>query len=221
MMSEDINTQPSTDTTSTTTDTNTNTTSLVGGYDDTWSWEDYKNDKMPKDYDTKDFDDNFITIAKDLKLSKEQAYALRQKVLDNDIEEYNTELSTKEANRVKELTDLQQEWGSTFNFRVQSINKLLDKVDGGDLNGPMHKYLQQTGLDSDPKFVKFMDSVVKSITGEDPITPSKNNGVQSVDSVKGDIAALIKNKAYWDSSDPEHETLVQRVQGLYAKLYSE
>ena len=125
MMSEDINTQPSTDTTSTTTDTNTNTTSLVGGYDDTWSWEDYKNDKMPKDYDTKDFDDNFITIAKDLKLSKEQAYALRQKVLDNDIEEYNTELSTKEANRVKELTDLQQEWGSTFNFRVQSINKTI------------------------------------------------------------------------------------------------
>lgn len=94
-MSEDINTQPSTDTTSTTTDTDTNTTSLVGGYDDTWSWEDYKNDKMPKDYDTKDFDDNFITIAKDLKLSKEHAYALRQKVLDNDIEEYNTELSIK------------------------------------------------------------------------------------------------------------------------------
>ena len=44
MMSEDINTQPSTDTTSTTTDTDTNTTSLVGGYDDTCSWEDYKND---------------------------------------------------------------------------------------------------------------------------------------------------------------------------------
>lgn len=220
-MSEDINTQPSTDTTSTTTDTDNSTTSLVGGYDDTWSWEDYTNDKMPKDYNTKDFDDSFITIAKDLKLSKEQAFALRQRVLDTDIEEYNAELSTKEANRVKELTDLKQEWRDTFNFRVQSINKLLDKIDGGDLNGPIHKYLQQSGLDSDPKFVKFMDSVVKSLTGEDPITPSKNNGVQSVDSVKGDIASLIKNKAYWDSNDPEHETLVQRVQGLYAKLYSE
>lgn len=223
-MSEDTTstvTSPSTTDTSTSTSTTDASTSIVGKYDDTWAWGDYTNANMPKDYSTKEFDENFITIAKELKLSKEQAYALRQKVLDSDIEEYNTELSTKESNRVKELTDLQQEWGNTFNFRVQSINKLLDKIDSGDINGPMHTYLQQSGLDNDPKFVKFMDSIVKSITGEDPITPSKNNGVQSVDSVKSDIAALIKSKAYWDNNDPEHEALVQRVQSLYAKLYSE
>ena len=98
---EDTNT--SVQQTTTDTPTTSNDTTLVGSpsYDDTWSWEAYTNEKMPKDYDTKDFDDSFISVAKELKLTKEQAYALRQKVLDEDIAEYNTDLSNKEAERAK------------------------------------------------------------------------------------------------------------------------
>lgn len=220
---EDTNTSVQQTTTDTSASTSTTDTTLVGSpaYDDTWSWEAYTNEKMPKDYDIKDFDDTFISVAKELKLTKEQAYALRQKVLDEDIAEYNTDLSNKEAERAKALTDLQTEWGNTFNFRVQSINKLLDKMDNGAANGPAHAYIQASGLDNDPKFVRFMDTVVKSFTGEDPITAPKNNNITSVDSIKGDIASLMKNKAYWDANDPEHDVLIQRVQGLYAKLYNE
>lgn len=185
-----------------------------------WEFDEYMNDAI-KDYDHKDFDEGFITLAKANNLSKEQASALRKALLDRAIEEEVSESKEAKDKQERELIELQNAWGGQFNFRVGQINKLLLQMDGGNQEGPVHKYLAESGLDSDTRFVKFMDNIVSLISKEDDTKISKKADVVSAESVQSEINRLMRDPAYFNAGDPAHESVVAQVTKLYERLYNE
>lgn len=185
-----------------------------------WEFDEYMNDAI-KDYDHKEFDEGFITLAKANNLSKEQATALRKALLDKAIEEEVSESKEARDKQERELIELQNAWGGQFSFRVGQINKLLLQMDGGNQEGPVHKYLAESGLDSDTRFVKFMDNIVSLISKEDDTKISKKADVVSAESVQSEINRLMRDPAYFNAGDPAHESVVAQVTKLYERLYSD
>lgn len=185
-----------------------------------WEFDEYMNDAI-KDYDHKEFDEGFITLAKANNLSKEQATALRKALLDKAIEEEVSESKEARDKQERELIELQNAWGGQFNFRVGQINKLLLQMDGGNQEGPVHKYLAESGLDSDTRFVKFMDNIVSLISKEDDTKISKKADVVSAESVQSEINRLMRDPAYFNAGDPAHESVVAQVTKLYERLYND
>lgn len=185
-----------------------------------WEFDEYMNDSI-KDYDHKDFDEGFITLAKANNLSKEQATALRKALLDRAIAEEVSESKEAKDKQERELIELQNAWGGQFNFRVGQINKLLLQMDGGNQEGPVHKYLAESGLDSDTRFVKFMDNIVSLISKEDDTKISKKADVVSAESVQSEINRLMRDPAYFNAGDPAHESVVAQVTKLYERLYTD
>lgn len=185
-----------------------------------WEFDEYMNDAI-KDYDHKDFDEGFITLAKANNLSKEQATALRKALLDKAIAEEVSESKEAKDKQERELIELQNAWGGQFNFRVGQINKLLLQMDGGNQEGPVHKYLAESGLDSDTRFVKFMDNIVSLISKEDDTKISKKADVVSAESVQSEINRLMRDPAYFNAGDPAHESVVAQVTKLYERLYTD
>ena len=180
----------------------------------------YSNSLMP-DYDTKSFDEEFLKTATEIGLTKEQANALRKKVFDGDINDTLDEEEETGKAYERDLNNLQMDWGNTYNFKINNINKLLDTMDGGNKEGPVHKYLQESGLDSDPKFVRFMDSIISNFTREDNTQVPKSQVVESTESIQGQINKLIQSDSYFNKRDPNHSATVNAVQALYSKLYSD
>ena len=185
-----------------------------------WEFDEYMNDAI-KDYDHKEFDEGFITLAKANNLSKEQATALRKALLDKAIAEEVSESKEAKDKQERELIELQNAWGGQFNFRVGQINKLLLQMDGGNQEGPVHKYLAESGLDSDTRFVKFMDNIVSLISKEDDTKISKKADVVSAESVQSEINRLMRGPAYFNAGDPAHESVVAQVTKLYERLYND
>lgn len=185
-----------------------------------WEFDEYMNDAI-KDYDHKEFDEGFITLAKANNLSKEQATALRKALLDKAIAEEVSESKEARDKQERELIELQNAWGGQFNFRVGQINKLLLQMDGGNQEGPVHKYLAESGLDSDTRFVKFMDNIVSLMSKEDDTKISKKADVVSAESVQSEINRLMRDPAYFNAGDPAHESVVAQVTKLYERLYAE
>lgn len=196
------------------------TENLTGKAPEAIVFDDYSNSLMP-DYDTKSFDEEFLKTATEIGLTKEQANALRKKVFDGDINDTLAEEEEKGKAYEKDLGNLQMDWGNTYNFKINNINKLLDTMDGGNKEGPIHKYLQESGLDSDPKFVRFMDSIISNFTREDNTQVPKAQVVESTESIQGQINKLIQSDSYFNKRDPNHNATVNAVQALYSKLYSD
>lgn len=197
-----------------------NTENLAGKAPEAIVFDTYSNSLMP-DYDTKSFDEEFLKTATEIGLTNEQANALRKKVFDGDINDTLAEEEEKGKSYEKELSNLQMDWGNTYNFKINNINKLLDTMDGGNKEGPIHKYLQESGLDSDPKFVRFMDSIISNFTREDNTQVPKAQVVESTESIQGQINKLIQSDSYFNKRDPNHNATVNAVQALYSKLYSD
>lgn len=198
----------------------TDTGNLTGTAPEAIVFDAYSNSLMP-DYDTKSFDEEFLNTAKEIGLTNEQANALRKKVFDGDINDTLAEEEEKGKAYERDLSNLQMDWGNTYNFKINNINKLLDTMDGGNKEGPIHKYLQESGLDSDPKFVRFMDSIISNFTREDNTQVPKAQVVESTESIQGQINKLIQSDSYFNKRDPNHNATVNAVQALYSKLYSD
>ena len=198
----------------------TDTGNLTGKAPEAIVFDAYSNSLMP-DYDTKSFDEEFLKTATEIGLTNEQANALRKKVFDGDINDTLADEKEKGKAYERDLTNLQMDWGNTYNFKINNINKLLDTMDGGNKEGPIHKYLQESGLDSDPKFVRFMDSIISNFTREDNTQVPKAQVVESTESIQGQINKLIQSDSYFNKRDPNHNATVNAVQALYSKLYSD
>ena len=181
-------------------------------------YDEYVNENMPKGYDTTEVDNGIMEFAKANNFTRAQLNALRKYVLDDDIATTIEEAKTKEENLTKAIMDLHQEWGNSFNFRVSNINKMIDKADN---NGELRKYLDESGLDNDPRFVRMMDKLVSAFTGEERTVVSKNADIVTPETIQGEINKLVSNKAYFDANDPNHQYIVNQVKSLYERLYGE
>lgn len=219
MSEENITQQQAPDTSTEATTEPTQQTSILSDSGN-WEFDEYMNDSI-KDYDHKEFDEGFITLAKANNLSKEQATALRKALLDKAIAEEVSESKEAKDKQERELIELQNAWGGQFNFRVGQINKLLLQMDGGNQEGPVHKYLTESGLDSDTRFVKFMDNIVSLMSKEDDTKISKKADVVSAESVQSEINRLMRDPAYFNAGDPAHDSVVAQVTKLYERLYNE
>jgi len=217
-MEDNTNTQTPSATTTPTQETTPTTTPAPA--DDNWTFDPYVNDSV-QNYDSKEFDDGFLVMAKENKLTKDQAMAMRKTFLDKIVAEELSETKALRDKQERDLIDLQNTWGGQYKFKVGQINKLLLQMDGGNQEGPVHKYIAESGLDSDTRFVKFMDSIVSLLGKEDDTQISKRASVTSAETVQSEINKLMRDPAYFDASDPAHDSVVKQVQSLYERLYND
>ena len=217
-MEDNTNTQTPSATTTPTQETTPTTTPAPA--DDNWTFDPYVNDSV-QNYDSKEFDDGFLVMAKENKLTKDQAMAMRKTFLDKIVAEELSETKALRDKQERDLIDLQNTWGGQYKFKVGQINKLLLQMDGGNQEGPVHKYIAESGLDSDTRFVKFMDSIVSLLGKEDDTQISKRAAVTSAETVQSEINKLMRDPAYFDASDPAHDSVVKQVQSLYERLYND
>ena len=217
-MEDNTNTQP--DSTAQDTTPSTPSAPAPSPVGDDWTFDPYVNDSV-QNYDSKEFDEGFLAMAKENKLTKDQAVALRKTFLDKIVAEELSESKAARDKQERDLIDLQNAWGGQYKFKVGQINKLLLQMDGGNQDGPVHKYIAESGLDSDTRFVKFMDSIVSLLGKEDDTQISKRAAVTSAENVQAEINKLMRDPAYFDASDPAHNSVVKQVQSLYERLYSD
>ena len=217
-MEDNTNTQP--DSTAQDTTPSTPSAPAPAPVEDDWTFDPYVNDSV-QNYDSKEFDEGFLAMAKENKLTKDQAVALRKTFLDKIVAEELSESKAARDKQERDLIDLQNAWGGQYKFKVGQINKLLLQMDGGNQDGPVHKYIAESGLDSDTRFVKFMDSIVSLLGKEDDTQISKRAAVTSAENVQAEINKLMRDPAYFDASDPAHNSVVKQVQSLYERLYSD
>lgn len=217
-MEDNTNTQP--DSTAQDITPSTPTPTAPDPADDNWTFDPYVNDSV-QNYDSKEFDEGFMVMAKENKLTKEQAVAIRKTFLDKIVAEELSESKAARDKQERDIIDLQNAWGGQYKFKVGQINKLLLQMDGGNQDGPVHKYIAESGLDSDTRFVKFMDSIVSLLGKEDDTQISKRAAVTSAENVQAEINKLMRDPAYFDAGDPAHDSVVKQVQSLYERLYSD
>lgn len=198
---------------------NTPTQSLLGGNTgEEIVFDEYTHDKMPTNYKL-DSDDDLMTLSKELGLSSKQANQLRKVLYDGDIQEILDSEAEKASNLEKNIALLQQDWGNSFNFKINNINKLINQLDNGNNEGEVHDYLAKSGLSNDPNFVKFLDLVVSNFAREEQTNLPKNNALESLETIQDQINTLMSNKAYFDKSDPAHKSIVNQVTRLYEKKF--
>ena len=219
-MEDNTNTQTPSSTTTPAQNITPSTPTAPAPVDDSWTFDPYVNDSV-QNYDSKEFDDGFLVMAKENKLTKEQAVALRKTFLDKIVAEELSESKAARDKQERDLIDLQNAWGGQYKLKVGQINKLLLQMDGGNQEGPVHKYIAESGLDSDTRFVKFMDSIVSLLGKEDDTQISKRAAVTSAENVQAEINKLMRDPAYFDAGDPAHDSIVKQVQSLYERLYSD
>lgn len=198
--------------------TTTTTTQLLGGNVDEIVFDEYVNDKMPKDYKLES-DEDLMVLSKELGLNSKQANQLRKVLYDGDIQEILDNETEKTTTLEKNIALLQQDWGDTFNFKINNINKLINQLDGGNSEGEVHEYLAKSGLSNDPNFVKLMDLIVSNFAKEESTTLPKNNPIESLETIQDQINKLMSNAAYFNKSDPAHNSIVKEVSRLYQKKY--
>jgi hypothetical protein len=121
----------------------------------------------------------------------------------------NAEIRADEAR-----TELAKIWtdDATLNGNLRDVSKAIEGFGGeaGDMPGSKQRLYEKFG--SNPDFIAFAAKVAKEMK-EDKLPDNGGN------SSEADVQALMKSKAYWDATDPQHESTKARVAEFYARQH--
>jgi len=147
-----------------------------------------------------------------------------QKLIDNYQNYVLDQVKNLDATTAAKLTEdrdiLKKEWGDAFQRKSNEAQAAFDAVcDDADW-----KYIEEKGLNNDPKFVKLFSKLHDKFMGEGQIkegghvqntfTPAEAQ--QRINNIQGD-----KEHPYHKKEHPNHKAAVEEVQKFFAQLSSE
>lgn len=112
------------------------------------------------------------------------------------------------------INNLKTEWGQAFEAKVFNAREVLNKF-GTDAD---KEFITQSGLGSNPQFIKFLEKIGSSmkearlIEGKDD-SGSSQNLQEKLDSILKD-----KNHPYWNRDHVGHANATKEVSDLFARL---
>lgn len=157
----------------------------------------------------------FRETAHKIGLTDKQASELFKEYLLRSSDVYSQGLTDNENQRVDTEIQLRTEYGTTYDGKQVLGDRALRSVGGESIM----QLAKEIGLNNHPAFVRFKFKLGELMAEDLGLDKSTGELLVSKESVADQISGLQQSKAYLDPNHPEHRATVNKVQGLYQKLY--
>lgn len=172
----------------------------------------------PKDekFFQEDFVNNFKKTAFETGILPKQA----QQMLDwyqSQVEATENAYVEKAKNEVTEQVEaLKKEWGNAYESKLNLARTAYDNF----ADEAMTEALEKQGLNQNPTLLRLFAKIGEELTKEGTIKgdSSTGDGVYTPSDVEDKIKEYMAEPAYWDGTHPQHSTITQKVNKLYAQL---
>lgn len=182
--------------------------------------EEYEFPKLPEQLKIDDqFGGSVKSLAHKMGLNKRQFQQLVEWGSEQSLAMMNEQNKARETNQGK----LKNEWGFTYNDKLEKAHKTLAMLVGFKEDHPFIKYLENSSMGDDPEFLKFLYDVGTRL-GEDTFVDSKTKtDVVEKDQAKQKINEIRADQKhpYWNEQDPRHGDAVREMDRLYKQVYGE
>jgi hypothetical protein len=127
-----------------------------------------------------------------------------------------TQMQAAATQKEAGFTELKKEWGSDYTARTNLAAATIKSL-CGTADHPFVRYLDETKMGDDPRFIKFFYDLGKEM-GEDEILSGKEDQDVKVEDAKTKIGEIRADKAhpFNNPKHPNHKKAVEEVAGLYA-----
>lgn len=123
----------------------------------------------------------------------------------------------REAHINSVVDELHGEWGDAFELNVQAAQHAV-QIFGGE--GAL-EWLDQSGLATDPSFLKLMLNVAKEMGADDKLQTGGGGGIATADQLQNDLDQLMLHPAFSRPTHPEHQQIVAQYKSLLNRLPSQ
>lgn len=161
--------------------------------------------------------ENFLNLAKDLKLSPEQTKGIWFWVLKGassfvaqcaeGVDKYCSEVEGQ----------LRSSYGDTYETKKQNAVRLVKQLGGEEFVD----FLRSSGVGSRKEMISFLIKLSDMLDEDKGLVGEKSAVFSSSDAIKDEIARLMAYPAYMQGQHPEHDGVVQKVYGLRKRLLNE
>jgi hypothetical protein len=116
-------------------------------------------------------------------------------------------------------TSLRQEWGRAYDQNLGFARKAFVEYGGDELAAKM----ESSGLGNDPDVLKAFANIAKTtMADKDLAGPSSGTHMAlTPEEARSEASTIMSHPAYTDKRHPEHNSMVKKVQGLFAQAHPE
>jgi hypothetical protein len=114
---------------------------------------------------------------------------------------------------------LRQEWGRAYDQNLGFARKAFVEYGGDALAAKM----ESSGLGNDPDVLKAFANIAKTtMADKDLAGPSSGTRMAlTPEEARAEASTIMSHPAYTDKRHPEHNSMVKKVQGLFAQAHTE
>ena len=114
---------------------------------------------------------------------------------------------------------LRQEWGRAYDQNLGFARKAFNEYGGDALAAKM----ESSGLGNDPDVLKAFANIAKTtMADKDLAGPSSGTHMAlTPEEARSEASTIMSHPAYTDKRHPEHNSMVKKVQGLFAQAHPE
>ena len=176
--------------------------------------EEYKIAKPEKSFLGEQFYSKATELGHSLGILPNQMQAFVAKLEEDAGVNREAQIAASKRETDENIANLKKEWGEAFEAKLHNAKEVLNKF-GEDSD---KEFIANSGLGSNPAFIKFMEKIgaslkeAKMIEGKDD-SGSPANLQEKLDSILKD-----KNHPYWNSSHVSHAAAAKEVSDLFARL---
>lgn len=152
----------------------------------------------------------FLEMGHKIGLTKQQAHDTLNWYSNMNILGFeDSETKKEEAGRA-----LKVEWGSDYTRRASAARQLIDKYGNEEIN----ELFDSTGFGNDPRVLKMLSNIGMATLEDSVIDAGLTSASLTPPEINEKIAELRNHPAYMDQFDPQHKSIVDKVQKLYKDL---
>jgi hypothetical protein len=114
---------------------------------------------------------------------------------------------------------LRQEWGRAYDQNLDFAKKAFNEYGGDALAAKM----VSSGMGNDPDVLKAFANIAKTtMADKDLAGPSSGTHMAlTPEEARSEASTIMSHPAYTDKRHPEHNSMVKKVQGLFAQAHPE
>ena len=170
-----------------------------------------------KNYVDKETVDEFAGVCESLNMTQEQATGVWAFIVKGlaDLLAENKEDETKVCRDISKLFG--ERFGNNGEQKRRDLIVLINRFGGDDFI----RLMKETGVGYRLEMLTFLMNLIAAVDEDRCLSGEKDAGTENGDTLKAQIAALMKNPAYVEKMHPEHDACVRRVYGLRKKMFNE
>lgn len=163
------------------------------------------------------FEKAALPIAHKLGLTPSQVQGLLDFYAAHQSQSFQTAVRGRLDDETQAVGLLQQEWGGAYDAKVAQAARAA-RYFGGE---PLIQFLNQSGMGNNPELVRAFAKVGSMMT-EDTLKIGRSHGFSiTPDEARREANKLMASPAYTSRDHPEHDSVVEQVQQLFERAYSE